>query len=187
MTLPDTYSEIFAINVLKVPLPGGQAVEDNFQELNLRDPSQEILVELRDYVNSHITHSSRQVESPSFPRIVSHSPSRSRNPDYEVLTNQLADLSSKYEALLLSHQALIKQVYSLPVETPEFLILNGLKVKFIPFSEVNSIQIERWLIDPMLQVWSDLPNKIITLFGNNGMTYLVKARYDPVSNQIFSP
>ena len=178
---PDRYDEIVSINILNVPLPGGQQIEDNFQELNLREPSEEIMIELRDDLNAR----RQERVSPLSAReewIVSELPS-----GYEELTSQLEDLSSKYESLLLSHEALIKQIYGLPVETPEFLILNNLKVNFIPFSQVNTIQIERYLIEPLLQVWASPPNKIITIFDINGMTYLVKARFDPVSNQIFPP
>jgi len=122
----DRYDQISSIDILKVPLPGGQHLDDAFQELNLRDPSEEILIELRDDLNDH----RGRTLSFSVPLTVSNSPSpmrrnvwlpdidsrslspriRSHSPDYEALTNQLTDLSSKYEALLLSHEALIKQV-----------------------------------------------------------------------------
>ena len=85
---------------------------------------------------------------------------------------------------------LIKRLYNLPVDMPEFLIVNGLKLNFIPFSQVSSIQIERYIIEPLLQPWAGPPNiqnRIITIFDKNGMTYLLKANYDPVSNQIFPP
>ena len=96
----------------------------------------------------------------------------------------------------LSYETLVKQLYGLPVVIPEFLILNGLKVNFIPFSELSSIQIDRYIIEPLLQPWAgppgsssndELPYRIITIFGKNGMTYLVKAKYDQNSNQIFPP
>ena len=38
-----------------------------------------------------------------------------------------------------SYETLLKQLYNLPITIPEFLILNGLKVNFIPFSEVGTI------------------------------------------------
>ena len=94
---------------------------------------------------------------------------------------------------LESYENLLRQLYNLPINIPEYLIINGLKVNFIPFSQLGSIQIERYLIDPLLQPWVSAPygaetqNRIITIFGKNGITYLVKARYDPVGNQIFSP
>ena len=89
-----------------------------------------------------------------------------------------------------SYETLVKRLYNLSVEMPEFLIVNGLKLNFIPFSEVSSLQIERYIIEPLLQPWAgppSSPNRIITIFGKNGMTYLLKAKYDPVSNQIFPP
>lgn len=86
-----------------------------------------------------------------------------------------------------SYETLLRQLYNLPITIPEFLIVNGLKVNFIPFSEIGTIQIDRYIIEPLLQPWAGPTNKILTIFGNNGMTYLVKAQYDPVNNQIFPP
>lgn len=47
-------------------------------------------------------------------------------------------------------------------------------------------QIERWEIDPSIQNPAE-NNKILSFFGYNGTTYLVKARYDQATNQIFPP
>ena len=77
---------------------------------------------------------------------------------------------------------------------PEFLIVAGVRANFIPFDQITNMlqrnQIERYIIDPVLQPWAGppgAPNKIITMFGRNGLTYLVKARYDQQTNQIFPP
>ena len=89
-----------------------------------------------------------------------------------------------------SYETLTKQLYGIPVQLPEFLIINGLRTNFISFPEVPNLQIERFIIDPLLQPWAGPPgtsNRIITLFGRNGLTYLVKARLDPATNQIFPP
>jgi hypothetical protein len=93
-----------------------------------------------------------------------------------------------------SHAMYMSQVYGLSVIVPDFLIVNGLKINFISFQEVVEMlsqnQIERYILDPVLQPWAGLPssqNRIITMFNNNGMTYLIKAKYDRVSNQIFQP
>ncbi len=57
-------------------------------------------------------------------------------------------------------------------------------------------KIERYFLDPVLQPWAGPPafsptgesaNRIVTLFGKNGITYLVKARYDQLTMQIFPP
>lgn len=94
----------------------------------------------------------------------------------------------------LSYQTLVKQLYGIPVIIPEYLIVNDLKINFITFEQVaqmlNSGQIERYIIEPLLQPWAGPPstsNKILTVFNKNGMTYLVKVKYDPVTNQIFNP
>ena len=50
--------------------------------------------------------------------------------------------------------------------------------------------IDRYILDPLLQPWTGPPNsqnKILTMFGKNGVTYLVKVRYDQSTNQIFQP
>lgn len=89
-----------------------------------------------------------------------------------------------------SYETLIKQLYGLPVVLPQFLILNGLKVNFISFEQLSSIQIERYIIEPLLQPWSGPPNtlnRILTIFGKNGITYLVKVRYDQATNHIYPP
>lgn len=41
----------------------------------------------------------------------------------------------------------------------------------------------------MLQSWGPpgTPNRITTLYGKNGMTFLVKAKYNPNTQQIFRP
>ena len=90
----------------------------------------------------------------------------------------------------LSYETLVKQLYGLPIVLPEFLIVNGLKVNFISFSQLGTIQIDRYIIEPLLQSWAGSPstqNRIITIFGRNGITYLVKALYNSSTNQIFPP
>jgi hypothetical protein len=93
-----------------------------------------------------------------------------------------------------SHAMYMAQVYGLPIIMPDYLIINGLRVNFISFQEVSSMlsqnQIERYIIEPILQPWSGPPSqqlRILTFFGKNGLTYLAKVRYDQVNNQIFSP
>jgi hypothetical protein len=59
---------------------------------------------------------------------------------------------------------------------------------FIPFERVAQLQIQRYYLDPLLQALAgNPPNKIVTIHDVNGKIYLVKAQYDPVSNQIFPP
>lgn len=88
-------------------------------------------------------------------------------------------------SFLESYETLLRRLYNLSDNEPNYL-----KVKFILFEQLNTIQIDRYIIDPLLQPWSGSPNtqnRILTIFDKNKMTYLVKARYDPVSNQIFPP
>ena len=96
----------------------------------------------------------------------------------------------------LALEALINQLYGLPVDIPPFLILNELRVPFIPFDQVGSMisngEIEKYTLESIVQPWSRSPkennkNRIITLYGKNGLTYLVRAQYNQVTKQIFPP
>jgi hypothetical protein len=135
----------------------------------------------------------------------SHISSSEQNVSLASPTNQPPSIiqnETQMQSLLRqSYETLIKQLYSIPVELPPFLIINGIRSNFIPFQEVAEMlqtnQIERYTIDPILQPWAGVPpvsgvfpgtsNRIITMFGKNGITYLVKARYDPQTNQISPP
>jgi hypothetical protein len=81
-------------------------------------------------------------------------------------------------------------LYGIPIKIPEFIILNGLRVNFISFDQLREIPIHRSELDPCLQVYAGLPpisNMIVTVFGENGITYLVKARYDSKTEMIYPP
>ena len=93
-----------------------------------------------------------------------------------------------------SYETLIKRLYGILVELPEFLIINDLRVNFISFqdtaSKLQNNEIERYIVDPLLQPWAGVPgtlNRILTLFTRNGMTYLVKVQYNQETAQIFPP
>lgn len=87
-----------------------------------------------------------------------------------------------------SYETLLNQLYGIPVQFPKFLIINGIKTSFISFQEIATMlqnnQIYRYIIDPLLQPWTESPYRILTFFGKNGVTYLAKARYNPQTNQI---
>ena len=93
---------------------------------------------------------------------------------------------------ILYDQLISSLIETLPiVNNNDSIILHGLKVNFIPFEEIANLlsqnQIERYIIDPSLQYLTIAPNVVLTMFRKNGLTYLVKARYDQRSNQIFPP
>jgi hypothetical protein len=98
------------------------------------------------------------------------------SPGYPTLLEE--ELPFISQDLHPSYEILLRQLYHLPIETPDNLIL---------FSQLSSIQIARYEIDPLLQPYANSPNNIITIFAKNGTTYLVKARYDQTNNRIFSP
>ena len=93
------------------------------------------------------------------------------NANYEEFTNPFGNLEQIQEPsdnlYQLSYETLVKRLYGLPFDMPEFLIVNGLKLNFIPFSQVSSLQIERYIIAPLLQPWAGSPstqNRILTIF-----------------------
>jgi hypothetical protein len=93
-----------------------------------------------------------------------------------------------------SYETLLKQLYNLQDADalPEFLIINGLRVSFISFEEItqmlNQNQIERYIIEPLFQPWAGKPgNRILTMYAKNGVTYLIKVRFDRVNNSINQP
>lgn len=100
-------------------------------------------------------------------------------------------ISQGDDLFVMSYETLSRQLYGLPVIIPEFLVINGLRVNFIPFETIAKMisknEIERWIIDPLLQPFAGPPGtnyRIFTFFGKNGITYLVKARYNTQTNQI---
>lgn len=108
-----------------------------------------------------------------------------------TLSNLEINVNPLFQA---SIETLMKQLYGIPVELPLYLVINGLNVNFVPLEQIGQMlsqnQIERYIIEPLLQPWAGPPgtqNRIITMFGRNGLTYLVKARYGPQSNQLFPP
>lgn len=65
----------------------------------------------------------------------------------------------------------MKQIYDIPAKLPKVLIINGLKVNFMSFQQIGQMlqnnQIERFILDLLLQAWGGKPNstnKILTIF-----------------------
>jgi hypothetical protein len=83
-----------------------------------------------------------------------------------------------------SYEAL-KEIYK---TLPDHLNINGLRVDVLSFQQIADMltqnQIERYIIDPILQPWAQEPYKILTFFNKNGMTYLAKVKYDQTTNRI---
>lgn len=74
---------------------------------------------------------------------------------------------------------------------PEFVLIHGLRVGFIRFSEFKRMyrakKIFRYMIDENVQKLAQNPNTFITVFGVNGITYLLNAFYDKEKNLIHPP
>ena len=88
------------------------------------------------------------------------------------------EVSSILPDFLPSYDILLRQLYHLPIETLDNLI---------PFEQLSSVQITRYNIDPLLQPYANHPNNIITIHDNHGISYLVKAKYNSITNKIFPP
>lgn len=114
-----------------------------------------------------------------------------------ILSQNVVEYDSlrlQYDQLLLTLQTLIKQLYGLPIDMPSYLFVNELPTNFITLEQAGKMlsenQIERTAIDSLLQPWAGhpgSPNKIITLIARDGRLYLVKCRYDSITNQLFPP
>jgi hypothetical protein len=138
-----------------------------------------------------------------FPSLISHNltafPNPPNNHDRILQTLNEIDIPTTRDnylkwgnnQLVLSPENYYETLQQIYNTLPEYLMINGLKVNFVSFQEISEMltsnKIERYIIDPILQPWVNgvPPYYIFTFFGKNGMTYLAKARYDPVTNKIF--
>lgn len=111
----------------------------------------------------------------------------------------LSPIRNEYQEdslLAQSYTQLMRQFYGISAELPASLVINGKTTQFIDFQTaanlLTSNQINRYILDPILQPWAGLPiglniNRIITLFHTNGLNYLVKAAYNAQNGQIYPP
>lgn len=92
---------------------------------------------------------------------------------------ELTEITTKFKGLLSTTLSNIKSL-QLP-ESP----------KFVTFEQIAQLvsqnQIEQYMVDPLLQCLVAPPNKILTIVDRGGNTYLVRARYDRETNQIYPP
>lgn len=165
LELNDAHYE--SIHILEVMLPDGQEINGVFERLPLRVIDNDTITRFKQYF--------RPLNNDSYNQMLA------------ILNNDIVEPIIEQSLEKLSYETYIKGLSGIPITLPEYLIINGLKVNFISFDQVRNIQIDKYIIDPILQPWAGPSNKILTIFGKNGITYLVKARYDPVGNQIFSP
>lgn len=133
------------------------------------------------------TQAQPQIQIPPQTQVRPQSPQSPQHPQPPQLQPQSQPDTLTTDVL----RALVVQLYGIPVQLPEYLVINGLRVNFVPFAQIASMlsqnQIERYIIDPLLQPFAGSPGtpyRIFTFFGKNGITYLVKARYDTQTNQI---
>ena len=167
------------VKILDAPLPNGIELNATFERMSLRELNTDIVDEL-------LMRRDRD-ETISLNGIL------------ELLNGSL-EVRSSFELFNISYEMLLKRLYNLPIIEPEYLIINNIvllhnnntsRINFTSFQEISQMlvanQIERYVIDPLLQPFTNPPNKVLTMYGKNGVTYLVKARYDQNSNQIMPP
>ena len=200
--------DIERILSLKVPdinniVPG--RVSDLLPRFNLprSDRLEEYLGDLLNRGVSTFSQINIQEPIPSSPPESPESPESPRSPETTSQSRytQSAQVIQVNENTLMreSYETLLKQLYGMPVQLPEYLVINDLRVNFVPFEQIvqafgqrpkcglSQNQIERYIIDPLLQPFvgpPGTPYRIFTLFGKNGVTYLVRARYNVQTNQI---
>lgn len=107
---------------------------------------------------------------------------------------ETSSMNTDIRNLKNSYETLISQLYSIPVDLPETLFVGFVPAKVISFEQgiqkLTNGEIERFLIDPMLQPWAgppSSPNRIFSFYSRDGLIYLVKGRYDAINNQIYQP
>jgi hypothetical protein len=173
------YDRAYFVNwyILDVPLPGSQIITQTFEGL------QGSII----YSNNLERLQLSEIDDDLINEIYEYFKPIHRDQDYDLILNVLNGQSVQVEKSIeqLSYETYIKNLSGIPIILPEYLIINGLKVYLIPFDQVRNIQTERYIIDPILQPWTDASNRIVTIFGKDGMTYLVKAKYDSINHQIF--
>lgn len=77
-----------------------------------------------------------------------------------------------------SYEALLGSIYGLPT-TPS--------LSLTPFDQFENMlpSIDRYELDPRLQVWANAPNKVLTVIDKNNNEYLVKVRYE--EGKLYAP
>lgn len=86
--------------------------------------------------------------------------------------------------------AVVKYYEGEPVEIPSSLTVDGVQVPFIPFNEFATVSsdVASMEYNPLLQPWAGppgTPNKVLTLYLNDGRTVLLRMR--PEGDQVFPP
>ena len=78
-----------------------------------------------------------------------------------ISTGTTPQVSGEFTLFEESFRTLLSQLYGIPVTLPKFLIINGLRMNFIPFQDAANMlsqnQIERYIIDPLIQPWAGAP------------------------------
>ena len=126
-------------------------------------------------------------------------PSPTQHRPFDIyLLNSLVNQSSDIGGITSMHNFTIEHFSLVPEPVinpstglPKFLLIHNLHVEFISFAEYKRMRrsktIHRCYIDNTIQKWATAPNIIITVFGINGITYLLNAKYDREKNTVSPP
>lgn len=129
-------------------------------------------------------------------------PSPSQHPPFNVFLSSALRNQNKPSLIELSHDSNLDVIH-IPISPeikpqidsktgfPRYILIHNLRVGFINYTEFKKMlrakKVDRYIIDESVQQWSKAPNTLITVFGINGITYLVNAYHDKEKNLIHPP
>ena len=129
-----------------------------------------------------------------------HFPSSSKLPPFNTFFLAVLRKSNKHTIKELANKFHLEIVlfplnFDPPLDPktglPTYVLIHNLRVTFIDFEEFNQMlqsnKIYRCIIDDDVQRWAKNYNTIITIFGINGITYLLNGQCNKESGIIYPP
>ncbi|CAN5887423.1 hypothetical protein BH23THE1_BH23THE1_34340 [soil metagenome] len=164
----------------------GPAGEENIIYVDIHDEVSGLMFDVRTELTDEEDDEERLVESYSVTI-----PENERN-NFAQYLRQAAQVIQRDRQSQLTRDDLQYQPQSpVRLQQTNLVFPHDIKPWIISFGEAGNMlqsgQIEKYVVDPSLQSSTGSQNKTVTLFGKNGITYLVRARYDEATNQIFPP
>ncbi|CAN5856108.1 hypothetical protein BH23THE1_BH23THE1_35510 [soil metagenome] len=92
-----------------------------------------------------------------------------------------SSIYDEIHSILSTYETSLRQLYGPSIE-PQYIIINGIRANFVSLPEIGNM-LSRGQIEKYVIARNRLSN--IYILWENGITYLVKARYNPETNQIF--
>lgn len=177
LTSRGEYGTITSAQILSVPSPGAEPEDDTFPALNLPNPDPTIINRIMGLENTQFPDGITEevfdailniipIQQPSVQTIQQRQliiPEIPQSIQQVQSTQQRSEETPQYIILNNSYETLIKQLYGIPVEFPEYLIVNGLRVNFMASSRggdatsfqqiiqmLQNNQIERYILNSSL-------------------------------------